>query len=114
MGNSWADLATSRFIKSDDVKTAPVVYTIKSISKEPVEFQGKKPEMLTLIRFNETEREMIAKTEVCEFLKNSFGLPDHCLNKPVELFFDPDVEFARKKVGGLRLRQPSGDQGPAF
>ncbi len=114
MLDSWSEFATSRFIKSEEVKEVPVVHTIKSVTKEKIEFQGKAPESLTIIRFEDTDREMIAKNDVQAFLKESFGPPSACLGKPVELFFDPNVKFGGKKVGGLRLRQPSGDQGPAF
>ncbi len=114
MADSFSDLMTSRFFKSEEVKEQPVVHTIKSITKEAVQFQGKAPEKLTIIRFEDTDREMIAKTEVLGFLKDSFGTPSACAGKPVELYYEKNIMFGGKKVGGLRLRQPSGDQGPAF
>jgi len=32
---------------------------------------------------------------------------DEWIGKPVEIFIDPDVKYAGKKVGGLRVRLPS-------
>ncbi len=114
MSDSWTDLATSRFFKAEEVKDTPIVHVIKSISKEEVAFQGKPPEKLAIVSFDGTDRQMIAKNEVQGFLKETFGLPSQCVGKAVELYFEPKVMFGGKKVGGLRLRQPSGDQGPAF
>ncbi len=114
MSDSWSELATSRFFKAEEVKEVPVVHVIKSITKEKVEFQGKPPEALAIIRFEDTDREMIAKNDVQNFLKENFGVPSACVGKAVELYFDKTVKFGGKSVGGLRLRQPSGDQGPAF
>ena len=113
MADSFADLMPSRFYKTEDVAEAPIVLTIKGITKEEVTFQGKAPEKLTIVHFNETDRQMIAKTTVLNTLKDLFGTPSACSGKAVELFKDKTT-FGGKKVDCLRLRAPSGDQGPAF
>jgi len=113
MADSFADLMPSRFYKTEDVADAPIQLTIKAITKEEVTFQGKQPEKLTIVHFNETDRQMIAKTTVLTTLKDMFGTPSACVGKPVELFKDKTT-FGGKKVDCLRLRAPSADQGPAF
>ncbi len=113
MANSFADLMPSRFLKTSDVEEAPLVLTIASITREDVQFQDKAPEKVTVIKFEGTDRQMIAKTTVLGILKDMFGTPDACVGKPVELFKDKTM-FGGKKVDCLRLRAPSGDTGPAF
>lgn len=113
MNDSFADLMPSRFYKTEDVQEQPVTVTIKSIAKEETTFGGNdKPEMVTLIKFEESDKAVIAKKDVLLYLKETFGTPSACVGQKVELFRDPDVRFGGKKVGGLRLRQPSTAANP--
>lgn len=114
MADSFADLMPSRFFKQEDVAEAPIQLTITSVAKEEVTFQGKQPEKVTVIRFEGTDRQMLAKATVLSTLKDLFGTPSACQGKTVELYQDKSVMMGGKKVGGLRLRAPSTDQGPAF
>ena len=113
MSTTFADLMPSRFFKTSDVEEAPIVLNIAGIAREDVQFQDKPAEKVTVIKFEGTDRQMIAKTTVLGILKDLFGTPDACVGKPVELYKDKTM-FGGKKVDCLRLRQPSGDQGPAF
>jgi hypothetical protein len=111
--DTFADLMPSRFYKTEDVADAPIVLTIKSITKEDVEFQDR-TEKVAVIRFDGTDKGIIGKSTTLGWLRDEFGTPQACVGKTVELYKDPNVMMGSKKVGGLRLRQPSGDQGPAF
>ena len=113
MSDSFADLMPSRFFKTEDVAEGPIKLSIASVAKEEVTFQGKAPEKVTVIRFNGTDRQVIAKTTILTTLKDMFGTPSACVGKEVELYKDKTT-FGGKKVDCLRLRAPSGDQGPAF
>ena len=105
MSDSFSEFMPSRFLKTEDVAEAPLTYTIKDISREDVQFQNKAPEKVTVIKFEETDRQVIAKTTILTMLKDLFGIPSACKGKVVELYKDK-TKFGGKTVDCLRLRSP--------
>ena len=113
MNDNFAELMPSRWFRTEDVADKPVTLTIKSIAREETTFGGNdKPEVVTLIKFEESDKAVIAKKDILLYLKDTFGTPSACQGRVVELYRDPDVRFGGKKVGGLRLRQPSAASNP--
>jgi hypothetical protein len=113
LSDTWADLKPSRFLKQEDVAT-PVTYTIKSLTRESVTFQDK-ADIGTIVRFEETEREVFAKTALVSQLAELFPAgPGTAVGQKVELFQDKSVMMGAKKVGGLRFRTPSQGSAAPF
>ncbi len=106
MADNWAELSTSKFFSTKDVADGPLTFTVKEIVKEEVAFQGKPPEMVTLIKFADTDRQMIAKAEVRLQLQELFPRPSDAQGKVIELFKDK-TNFGGKKVDCLRVRAPA-------
>lgn len=96
----------SNYLKGASVKK-PVAVTVSSV--EMVEFkkdgEEAKKEAL-VIYFAELEQALVTNKTILTFLIDQTGTDetDDWIGKKFELYFDPNVFYASKKVGGLRLR----------
>lgn len=96
----------SDFIKADDVKDAPLKVTIENV--EPVELGGK-TKLQIIVKGG---KKITLNTANTSALIGAFG--DDCdawIGKSAVAFFDPNIMYGTKRVGGLRLKV--GAQKPA-
>jgi hypothetical protein len=94
------------FFKAEDFKGQSRVVTIES--EEPTNFarEGEPPDMRSVLYIKEDERGLpLNKTRYRE-LSEIFGTPntDKWIGGRIEVFFDPDVKFGGRKVGGIAVR----------
>lgn len=111
--NTLDSLLPSRFLKKEDVET-PMVLTIAGFEKGTI---GEDDEPATFLKFSDTDKSVIVKAWTIDNLKEIFGdnvSPKDIHGQKVEAYHDPSVKFGGKKVGGLRLRKPSGAAASPF
>lgn len=100
------DLYPSNFLKKEDVAT-PVVATIKLVDQEEVNNEGGK-ELKPVMHFTALLKPMILNRGNGETIAALYGDDtDNWVGKPIEIYADPSVMFAGKRIGGVRVRAPS-------
>ena len=98
------DMIESKYLKQSDVQS-DVVVTIQGVKKANVAREGDEPEYKWLIKFEEFKKPMVLNaTNIKRLAKACGNETDEWVGKHVELYVDPDVEFAGNIVGGLRIR----------
>lgn len=110
------DLKTSRFLKKEDVEP-PVPVTIHSITKQNVAMEGADPDLRAVIQFKELDKPMVLNSTNGQLIARIAGTTEDIENSwpgtVVVLYNDPNVSFAGKLVGGIRIRAPkAGYQQP--
>ncbi len=97
-----SDMVQSKFLKKDDFQT-PTILTIKSVSLEEV---GRGEERWVIF-FNERAKGIVLNVTKIRQLENKYGQDtDDWIGKRVVLYTDPNVSYAGKIVGGIRVRAP--------
>lgn len=103
-----SDAFPSKFLGQGDA-TTPITATIAKVYKATLG-QGEDAEEKTVIDFHGNVKSMVLNGinwMICEELYGDDS--DGWIGKPIEVYADPNVMFGNKRVGGLRLRKPSGN-----
>lgn len=99
------DLYPSNFLKKEDV-TTPVVATIKLVIQEEINSDGGK-ETKPILHFAALLKPLVLNRGNGETIAAIYGDDtDLWVGKPIEIYADPSVMFAGKRVGGVRVRAP--------
>jgi hypothetical protein len=94
----------SDWLAKEDVMHGPIQATIKNVTEELINNEGSK-EPKAVVWFHGDVKPMILNNVNWDTIEMAYGInTDQWLNKPVELYFDPNVSFGAKKVGGVRIR----------
>jgi hypothetical protein len=108
------DLKTSKFLKRDDVGPG-VLVTISSVEKVNVAKEGAEPEMKFAITFAELDKPMVLNSTNGQIIAKITGIEDPIeswAGHKIVLYDDPNVSFAGKLVGGIRVRAPKVPNAP--
>ena len=100
-----SEMRESKFLKQSDVGVG-VLVTIAGCSQHNVAMQGADPEMKWCLSFQETDKPLVLNSinaQLCEKICGSDDT-DHWVGKKIVLYTDPNVAFAGKVVGGIRVR----------
>jgi hypothetical protein len=93
----------SKYLSKEDVPQA-VSVSIARISKTEIGDE-ENPKLKTIIEFNGFEKPMILNATNWDTLEAAYGEEsDGWIGKACEVFTDPNVMYAGKKTGGLRIR----------
>lgn len=105
-----ADMVKSKYFRARDVEgQAPKVLTIADVTEEIMGRGGGQKDVKCFLWFNESPKGLqLNKTRV-NILEAAYG-PDSDLwtGKRVKIFFDPNVEFGGRLVGGVGVKTPPG------
>ncbi len=102
----------SNWLAKEDLGS-PVRTTIKSVSQDEIKGEHGN-ETKNILNFTGDVKPMILNRSNAEFLCSEFGDDsDHWIGKPVEVYVDPSVMFAGKRVGGVRIRR-AGNTAPVI
>ncbi len=103
------DLKTSKFLKRDDVGMG-VLATIKSLSRENVAKEGADPEYKPVVHFHELDKPLVLNSTNGQIIAKITGKEENIerewIGARVVLYDDPNVSFAGRLVGGIRVRAP--------
>lgn len=101
------EMIPSKFLKKEDVGKG-VLATIRSIDKVNVAIEGAEPEYKYAMSFNELDKPMVLNSTNIHLTAQICNSEDTegWIGKPIVLYTDPNVSFAGKITGGIRVRAP--------
>lgn len=105
------DLKSSSYLTKSDVQP-PKLLTIKEWKKEDVSMENQPASMKYVLYFEEEEKGLVLNNTNGKRIARVSGSVDfdNWPGTKVVLYNDPDVEFAGKTVGGIRIRAPKDQQ----
>lgn len=109
-----SEMRESKFLKKEDVGRGTLV-TIASIVRKNVAAEGAPDEAKWCMTFRELDKPLVLNAtniQLCEQICGSDDT-DHWLGKQLVLYTDPNVSYAGKLVGGIRVRKPKNAPAPA-
>ncbi len=109
-----SQLKSSNFLKKEDVDR-PALVTIKTVSQENVAKEGAPQDLKWAIHFEELDKPMILNSTNGQLIARITGSEDSddWAGKAVVLYHDPNVSYAGKLIGGIRVRAPKAGAKPA-
>ena len=103
-------MTESKYLKQDDVGEGGKLVTIKGISRTNVAREDDDPEYKYVMAFVETDKPLVLNAtniQLCARACNSDDT-DEWTGQKIVLYADPNVSYAGKLVGGIRIRAPKG------
>ena len=108
-----SELRESKFLKKEDVG-AGALMTIEGCEQHNVAKEGAPPENKWCLTFTETDKPLVLNStnaQLCARICNSENTDDWTGHKIV-LYTDPNVSYAGKITGGIRVRAPKVKAAP--
>ena len=108
MGYKVHEMKDSKFLKKEDVG-AGVLVTIKGIDRENVAKEGADAEYKFVMYFDELEKPLVlnqTNIQACQMACGGSEDTSDWAGQKIVLFNDPNVSYAGKIMGGIRLRKP--------
>lgn len=108
------DMRESKFLKQSDIGKG-VLATIAGCVQKNVAADGAEPEAKWCLTFHELDKPLVLNStniQLCEAICGSDDT-DHWIGKRIVLYVDPNVSYAGKLVGGIRVRKPKPTAAPA-
>lgn len=108
-----SQMLESKFLKKDDV-AKPMLVTVRTVEQRNVAQQGADPEMKWCLTFTDEDKPLVLNSTNIQLCQRIFESDDtdHWLNKRLVLYVDPNVSYAGKIVGGIRVRKPKSTVPP--
>jgi hypothetical protein len=105
---SYKAYSDSRYLKKEDFPT-PEVLIIIEVREEEVTAPGEKPKRRVVLYFDGKDKGLVLNQANGDALFELTGYedPEQWIDVRVEVYCDPNVKYAGKKVGGIRLRPPA-------
>ncbi len=111
MGLSKDQVFPSTYISRADVAT-PIVATIEKVVMEKVRGEHGEEDKAIVYFVGDQMKTMVLNATNWDTIADMHGPDtDHWGGKIIELYDDPSVTFGKKRVGGVRVRRPSGGGG---
>lgn len=108
-----SEMRESKFLKKEDVGRG-VLVTITHCDQQNVAMEGAGAEMKWCLHFTELEKPLVLNStniQLCAQICESEDT-DHWTGKRVVLYVDPNVSYAGKLIGGIRMRRPKPGAAP--
>lgn len=103
------DIRSSKYLKKEDVGIG-VLATIKAVTQENVALEGAEEQMKFTVHFNELDKPMVLNSTNAQTIAKINGQEENIevnwIGTRVVLYDDPNVSYAGKVVGGIRIRAP--------
>jgi hypothetical protein len=104
-----SDVRQSKFLKKEDVGAGKLV-TIQSVAQENVAVEGADPEMKVTLHFAELDKPLVLNSTngqiIAKIVGSETDIERTWVGTQVVLYNDPNVSYAGKLVGGIRVRAP--------
>lgn len=107
MSPRTSEMRESKFLKKEDVGRG-VLATISGCVRKNVAAEGADPEPKWCLTFQELDKPLVLNStniQLCEQICGSDNTDDW-VGKRIVLYTDPNVSYAGKLVGGIRVRKP--------
>lgn len=98
---------SKKYINKDDIGKG-ALFTIKGVEKRNVAKEGDAPELKWLLLFNEASKPFVLNSTNIQLTARACEseVTEEWIGRQVVLYFDPNVSYAGKLVGGIRIRAP--------
>jgi hypothetical protein len=103
-----SQMMSRKFLTKDDCDP-PILVTIKSIERVNVAKEGAEEEFRYAMHFDETDKPLVLNStniQLCQLICNGSDDTDDWIGHKIVLYNDPNVSFAGKITGGIRVRKP--------
>jgi len=99
----------SSYLSQEDVRAAPIRATIEDVRIETIGKEDPPAEKPVMHFREEGLKPFVLNQTNWQTVEEAYGEEsDAWKERPIELYHDPGVMFGREKVGGVRVRVPSG------
>lgn len=107
------EFTDSKFLKKEDVGPGALV-KLMAVKQHNVAVQGAEPDLKWCAHFDKFEKPMVINSTNAQLMAAIAGSDDsdHWIGKYFVLYNDPNVTFAGKVTGGLRVRAPKAGSIP--
>lgn len=101
-------MTESKYLKQEDVGEDGKLVTIESLARTNVAREDDDPEFKYVMYFRETPKPLVMNATNIQLCARACGSDetDEWVGKRIVLYADPNVSYAGKLVGGIRIRQP--------
>jgi hypothetical protein len=108
-----SEMRESKFLKKEDVGSGALV-TVRAVMQKNVAAEGAGEEKKWCLIFREMEKPFVLNFTNIQICEEIFGSDDtdHWTGKRLVLYTDPNVMYAGKRVGGIRVRAPKATAPP--
>lgn len=102
-----SEMRESKFLKKEDVGMGALM-TITGCEQHNVAKEGAGEEMKWCLTFAEAEKPLVLNSTNIQLCARICGSDDtdHWIGKKIVLYNDPNVSYAGKIMGGIRVRAP--------
>ncbi len=102
-----SEMRESKFLKKEDVG-AGALGTIESVVQMNVAMEGASQELKWCMTFHEMEKPLVLNSTNIQLTAKICGSEDtdDWTGKRIVLYTDPNVSYAGKLIGGIRVRAP--------
>lgn len=102
-----SEMRESKFMKKEDVG-AGALMTVEGCEPHNVAKEGAPPENKWCLTFAEMDKPLVLNSTNIQLCERIFGSDDtdEWIGKKLVLYTDPNVSYAGKIVGGIRVRAP--------
>ena len=102
-----SEMRESKFLKKEDVGRG-VLATIKSVIRKNVAQEGADEELKWCLTFKDVDKPLVLNVTNIQLCEEVFGSDDtdDWINGQIVLYTDPNVMYAGKRTGGIRVRKP--------
>ena len=108
-----SDIKSSKFLKKEDVGVG-VLVTIRGVGQENIAKEGAEAENKWCVYFSEFEKPLVLNSTNAQMIAKITGHEDNIENTwpgaKIVLYDDPNVQYAGKITGGIRIRAPKTQQ----
>jgi len=105
---SYKTYSDSIYLKKEDFPK-PETLTIDEVREEEVTPLGGKPKLKLVVSFDGIDKGLVLNQANGDALFEMTGQDDPAkwVGRRIEVYHDPQVTYAGKRVGGIRLRKPA-------
>jgi hypothetical protein len=109
-----SDMLPSSYLKQSDFDENGTIVTVSNIEQKNIARDDEPEEHKWIVTFREYEKGMVLNSTNIQALGNACGSDDtdDWLRKEVIVYVDPNVGYAGKITGGLRIKKHSSPQAP--
>lgn len=102
-----SEMRESKFLRKEDVGRGALA-TIASCVQHNIAMEGASPEQRWCLTFHELDKPLVLNSTNIQLCAQICGSDDtdHWTGKKIVLYTDPNVTYAGKLVGGIRVRAP--------
>jgi hypothetical protein len=106
-------MKSSNFLKKEDVGAGALV-TVRGVTQENVAMPGAEEELKWCLVVAEFEKPMVLNATNSQLIAAALGSEetDDWAGKKIVLYNDPNVSYAGKLIGGIRVRAPRNQPAP--